>query len=138
MKASEPTYLFDSLDSKVPNSSRKVYIRRVVDILQMSIHRHDWPRAKRAWSILVRCPDFEWKGMWRTGLLILQYADSSTELRCLDYLRMMMLQSPENVSDLSDSANANFLTGIIEGGYSARNNTIAHKEQLPSRRARRT
>lgn len=100
-RACNQVYLFDSLNSKAPSSARKVHIRRLADVLQLSIHQRDWPRAKRAWSILIRCPEFEWKNMWRTGLLLLQCTDSAaepSEKKCLEYLRVMMLQCPENVS----------------------------------------
>ncbi|KAF8499979.1 hypothetical protein JB92DRAFT_2833980 [Gautieria morchelliformis] len=99
MAPTKAMYLFDSLESKVPRTSRKVHIRRLVDILQLSIHQRDWPRAKRAWSILSRCPEFEWKNLWQTGLLLIQCTDNAAELRggkTLEYLRVMMLQSPEN------------------------------------------
>lgn len=143
MRASDQIYLFDSLDSKIPRSSRKVHIRRVVDILQLSIHQRDWPRAKRAWSILERCPEFDWKNMWRTGLLLIQCTDSAAEPssgKGLEYLRLMMLRSPENVSHSSGSSvySCHHLEFFLEGGHSARNCTVAHKEWSTSRRLGRT
>ncbi|KAF8580578.1 hypothetical protein K439DRAFT_1356594 [Ramaria rubella] len=100
-KTSNQIYFYDSLGSKAPSSARKVHIRRLVDILQLSIHRRDWTRARRAWCILARCPEFEWKKMWQTGLLLVDSAGdaadpSRSDQKRLDYLHVMMLRSPEN------------------------------------------
>jgi len=99
-------FLFDSLDSKVPNSARKFHIRRLADLLQVCIHRGDLPRARRAWEILVRCPEFDWKNVWQTGLLFcsdsshsnLHYKfDDEHATKPIEYLRVIMLRSlPEN------------------------------------------
>jgi len=91
-------FLFSSLDSKNPLTSRKVHIRRLYDILQLSLQRNDFLRAKRAWAILSRCKEMNWKSMWTTGLELLgEGVDSACTPRRLDYLRNMMLQHPDEV-----------------------------------------
>ncbi|KAF8507834.1 hypothetical protein BU17DRAFT_100226 [Hysterangium stoloniferum] len=117
IRAPGQEYLFDSLGSTSPNSSRKVHIRRLVDLLELCIHRRDWPRAKRAWAVLTRCPEFEWQKMWQTGLLLATSLDDALDIdnadpRRLDYLRVMMLRCPENrVSILQE-----LLLQLINGG----------------------
>ncbi|KIK04643.1 hypothetical protein K443DRAFT_404091 [Laccaria amethystina LaAM-08-1] len=89
-------FLFSSLDSKNPLTARKVHIRRLYDILQLSLQRNDFLRAKRAWAILARCKEMNWKSMWTTGLELLgEGVDSACTPRRLDYLRSMMLQHPD-------------------------------------------
>jgi RNA polymerase I-specific transcription initiation factor RRN11 len=93
-------FLFASLDSKGPTSARKVHIRRLHDILQLSLQRNDMPRAKAAWAILIRCKEIDWKGVWTTGLLLLGEDANGfqTNPEQLEFLRAMMLQYPEEVS----------------------------------------
>ncbi|EDR12791.1 uncharacterized protein LACBIDRAFT_311636 [Laccaria bicolor S238N-H82] len=89
-------FLFSSLDSKNPLTARKVHIRRLYDILQLSLQRNDFLRAKRAWAVLARCKEMNWKSMWTTGLALLgEGVDSACTPRRLDYLRSMMLQHPD-------------------------------------------
>ncbi|KAF9006543.1 hypothetical protein BDQ17DRAFT_289703 [Cyathus striatus] len=93
--SSDHTFLFASLDSKYPLSTRKIHIRRLYDILQLSIQRHDLPRAKRAWAILVRCTEIPSSLMCTTGLCLLNDSfcfDTSNSSRTIQYLRMIMLQ----------------------------------------------
>ena len=97
---SNHTFLFSSLDSKQPSTARKVHIRRLYDILQLSIQRHQFQRAKRVWAILVHCKEIDWKGLWNVGLHILSEdtTDAGGEHVAVEYLRSMMLQCPDNVS----------------------------------------
>ena len=99
MSFHDHAFLFASLDSKQPLTTRKVHIRRLYDILQLSIQRHDVQRAKRAWSILVRCKEINWLALWRTGLHILgeAHTDEDGVPATLDYLRSMMLKYPDDV-----------------------------------------
>jgi hypothetical protein len=94
------SFVFASLDSKRPASARKVHIRRLHDILQLSLQRNDMRRARAAWAILIRCREIDWKEMWTTGLLLL--GEDTNGLRekpeQLEFLRAMMLQFPEEVS----------------------------------------
>ena len=95
----EHTFLFASLGSKQPLTTRKVHIRRLYDIFQLSIQRHDVQRAKRAWSILSRCKEINLLALWRTGLHILgeAHTDEDGMRVTVDYLRSMMLQYPDDV-----------------------------------------
>lgn len=95
----EHTFLFGSLGSKQPLTTRKVHIRRLYDILQLSIQRHDVQRAKRVWSILSRCKEINWLTLWRTKLHILSEAHTDQDgMRIIvDYLRSIMLQYPNDV-----------------------------------------
>ncbi|XP_006460360.1 hypothetical protein AGABI2DRAFT_67080 [Agaricus bisporus var. bisporus H97] len=72
-------FLFASLDSKLPHTSRRVHIRRLYDILQLCIQRNDVVRASRAWAILVQCKEFRWDEHWATGLYILNGGGVSSE-----------------------------------------------------------
>ncbi|KAH8118618.1 hypothetical protein DFH11DRAFT_688760 [Phellopilus nigrolimitatus] len=51
-------------------TSRKYHIQRLNDILLLAIERSDLPRARRAWAILARCKEFDWKTKWRTSMLL--------------------------------------------------------------------
>ncbi|KAI0775966.1 hypothetical protein BD413DRAFT_469744 [Trametes elegans] len=100
MPHGEHSFLFSSLNSKRPNTARKVHIRRLFDVLQLCIQRHDWPRARRAWAVLVRCKEVDWKSMWRTSLLLLGEDDvdantAATDSDRVSYLTVMMRQHPD-------------------------------------------
>ncbi|GJE84253.1 RNA polymerase I-specific transcription initiation factor rrn11 [Phanerochaete sordida] len=90
-------FLFSYPDAKQTLSARKVHIRRLYDILELSIHRSDFVRAKKAWSILVRCKEVNWRVMWRTGALLVGKHDDpvAAARERLEYLTTMMLQHPE-------------------------------------------
>ena len=81
-------------------SARRVHLRRLYDILELCIHRGDLERARKAWAILVRCKEVNWKAMWRTGtLLVGRQEDQAAAARDrLEFLTSMMLQFPEAVS----------------------------------------
>jgi RNA polymerase I-specific transcription initiation factor RRN11 len=90
-------FLFSSLNSKQPGTARKVHIRRVYDILQLSLQRHDLERARKAWTILARCREFDWKSMWTLGVHLLgasEDQDNANPLR-IGFLRTLMLQHPD-------------------------------------------
>lgn len=99
MSPDRHSFLFAFPDAKHPVSARKVHIRRLYDILELCIHRGDFTRAMKAWSILVRCKEVNWKVMWRTGaLLVGRQEDQEQAARDrLEYLTTMMLQFPEAV-----------------------------------------
>lgn len=106
MPHGEHSFLFSSLDSKQPNTARKVHLRRLFDVLHLCIQRHDWPRARRAWAILARCKEVDWKTMWRTSLLLLGEGESDATTHAPDtdgdkvgFLTVMMRQFPEEVSN---------------------------------------
>jgi len=98
MPSDDHVFLFASLDSKPPLTTRKVHIRRLYDILQLSIQRQDFERAKRVWAILVHCKEIDWKALWTMGLLILERDSSeSNEKNEVEFLRTIMLQYPDDV-----------------------------------------
>ncbi|EJT98158.1 hypothetical protein DACRYDRAFT_83901 [Dacryopinax primogenitus] len=72
-------------------SSREFHLSRTVDILHLSLQRGDIPRAQRAWAILVRCKEFDWRAQWRIGLAVLQ----GGEQRRIDYLQKAFLACPD-------------------------------------------
>ncbi|KAF8631621.1 hypothetical protein AX15_002363 [Amanita polypyramis BW_CC] len=94
MSSDDHTFLFASLQSKRPFTARKVHIRRLYDLLQLCIHRQDFVRARRAWAILARCKEVQWRTLWTTSLLLvgtgLHGVDSGEEK--VHYLRALMLQ----------------------------------------------
>ncbi|KAI9466960.1 hypothetical protein BJY52DRAFT_1235513 [Lactarius psammicola] len=94
------TFLFNSFDWKAPSTARKVHIRRVLDILHLSIQRRDLPRARKAFGLLSRCEEIEWTVIWKLALLLL--ADelptpggAPRTAKQINFLRVMMLQHPE-------------------------------------------
>src|SRR5580765_2212935 len=98
MSSNDHRFLFASLESKRPLTTRQLHIRRLYDLLQLCIHRHDYERAKRAWAILARCNEVEWKSLWPTALLII--GGNPTALgtgQDTEFLRTMMLQHPDEV-----------------------------------------
>ena len=98
--SSDHHFFFASLDSKPPSTARKVHIRRLYDILQLSIQRNDFARAKRAWAILIRCKEFRWEEHWTIGLYILNEGKTMTESipQRTEYLRAMILRGVDKVS----------------------------------------
>ena len=93
-------FIFDSLGAKRPKTSRRSHIRLLYDVLQLSLQRADYPRARRAWSVLVRCKEVDWKSLWNAGVMLVD--DGSNEAwhgnsKKLEYLSAMMLQYPEEV-----------------------------------------
>ncbi|TFY78723.1 hypothetical protein EWM64_g5293 [Hericium alpestre] len=95
MSRPQQTFLFSSLDGKTPLTARKVHIRRLYDVFQLCVQRHDRPRARRAWSILVRCKEVDWKDMWKSCLFILgdgQISAAGERDRRAEFLRMLLLR----------------------------------------------
>lgn len=129
------TFLFSSLDSKQPSTARKVHIRRLYDILQLSIQRHQFQRAKRVWAILVHCKEIDWKGLWHVGLHILsEDTTNEDEHIAVEYLRSMMLQCPDNVS-ISIPPFFQLLNRKIAGNHPQRTGIQASSSREMQRRA---
>lgn len=96
------SFLFNSSDRKAPTTARKVHIRRLFDILHLSIQRRDLPRARKAFGLLSRCEEIEWTVIWKQALLLLAdelptSGDAPRTEKQIDFLRVMMLQHPEEV-----------------------------------------
>jgi RNA polymerase I-specific transcription initiation factor RRN11 len=96
------SFLFNSSDWKAPSTARKVHIRRLFDILHLSIQRRDLPHARKAFGLLSRCEEIEWTVIWKQALLLLAdelptSGDAPRTAKQIDFLRVMMLQHPEEV-----------------------------------------
>ncbi|KAJ7094569.1 hypothetical protein B0H15DRAFT_128764 [Mycena belliarum] len=89
------SFIFAPADAKAPHTARKVHVRRLYDILNLSIQRRDFVRATRAWTILAHCKEVDWRALWRTSVHILagEFGDTS---RSIEFLHIMMLQHPED------------------------------------------
>ncbi|KIK44257.1 hypothetical protein CY34DRAFT_802868 [Suillus luteus UH-Slu-Lm8-n1] len=81
---------------KMPNA-RQIQLQRLYDIVNLCVQRDDLPRARRAWSILARCKEINWKAMWRLGITLLESDVRVTESNPhkIDFLRTMLLQLQE-------------------------------------------
>jgi RNA polymerase I-specific transcription initiation factor RRN11 len=97
------TFLFDSLSSRTSLSYRQEFFRTVYDILHLSLLRRDLPRARKAWAILIRCPEFEKDAIevhWRIGLGLIAWGQddsASKERQRIEYLRGVMVQTRTQV-----------------------------------------
>jgi RNA polymerase I-specific transcription initiation factor RRN11 len=97
----EHSFLFALPGAKdTTSSTRKVHIRRLHDILQLSLQRNDIPRSKRAWAILARCKEVPWMEMWTTAVHILGdgIGEDENDPRLIEFLRAMLLHHPDAVS----------------------------------------
>ncbi|KAF8484817.1 hypothetical protein DFH94DRAFT_689197 [Russula ochroleuca] len=105
-------FLFASPDRRAaaPSSSsaRRVHLRRLCDILHLSIQRGDLPLARNAFGLLARCEDVEWPDIWKFGLVLLATADGDAPPsgdadadvvvgtpKHIEFLQVMMLRYPE-------------------------------------------
>ncbi|KAK4686329.1 RNA polymerase I-specific transcription initiation factor RRN11, partial [Tremellales sp. Uapishka_1] len=52
-------------------SIRRIYIQNLTDLLHVCLLRGEVERAKRAWAILIRCREVDWKSRWYWGLELL-------------------------------------------------------------------
>lgn len=86
-----------SNEKKMPNA-RQIQLQRLYDIVNLSLQRGDLLRARRAWSILARCKEINWKAMWRLGITLLEndvHGVMESNPHKIDFLRTMLLQLPE-------------------------------------------
>ena len=110
-------FLFASPDGRAGSSSsasaRRVHLRRLCDILHLSIQRGDLLLAQRSFAILSRCEDIEWAAIWKYGLIVLAAADQPDQPpgknnddddtlqlgtpKHIEFLRILMLRHPEEV-----------------------------------------
>ena len=99
-------FLFASPDGRRSSSARRVHLRRLYDILHLSIQRGDLLLAQKSFALLSRCDDIEWAAIWKFGLLILAANDRTDQPHSydvlgtpkhIDFLRVMMLRHPEEV-----------------------------------------
>ncbi|KAG2060112.1 hypothetical protein BDR06DRAFT_1002637 [Suillus hirtellus] len=90
-------FLFNFPNKKIMPNARQIQLQRLYDIVNLSIQRDDLPRARRAWSILARCKELNWKAMWRLGITLLENDVCVVESNPhkIDFLRTMLLQLPQ-------------------------------------------
>ncbi|KAI6047489.1 hypothetical protein EDC04DRAFT_627867 [Pisolithus marmoratus] len=95
--SSNHQFLFSLLDDKPRLTSRRIHLRRLYDILHLSLQQHDMVRARRAWAILARCKEVNWKNLWTLSIGLLDcHVDNVDSIPTkIDYLRAMMLQHPD-------------------------------------------
>jgi RNA polymerase I-specific transcription initiation factor RRN11 len=81
-------------------SSRKQHIRFTYDILHVCLQRNDPVRARRAWSILVRCPDIDLRTIWQVGLALIPGGEGKARgtREHVRYLKRVRLEVPDAVS----------------------------------------
>jgi hypothetical protein len=72
------SFIFKPRGSQSVHTVARVQLRRIYDVLHVSIARKDAARARRAWAILVRCPEVDWQAMWKTALHILDLESAET------------------------------------------------------------
>ncbi|KAI0050181.1 hypothetical protein FA95DRAFT_1555881 [Auriscalpium vulgare] len=89
------TFSFSLPGGKPPSTARKIHIKRLYDIVQLSMQRGDLARARRAFAILAQCKEVAWKDLWKTGLSLLGDSPTATDHKRLDFLRTMLLQHPD-------------------------------------------
>ncbi|QRV76248.1 RNA polymerase I specific initiation factor [Ceratobasidium sp. AG-Ba] len=82
------------------NSSRKQHIRFTYDILHVCLQRGDLVRARRAWTILVRCPEIDMRTIWQIGLALIpregeEGKRGKATREHVGYLKRVRLQIPE-------------------------------------------
>jgi len=95
-------FLFSLLNLRSADSARKVAIRRVYDVCMHSLCLGDVRRARKAFRILLRCKEFDWKASWSLAIYMLNAHDPDRDdaffLGQVDQLRSLMLQDPTRVS----------------------------------------
>ncbi|CAE6521486.1 unnamed protein product [Rhizoctonia solani] len=82
-------------------SSRKQHIRFTYDLLHVCLQRGDLARARRAWAILVKCPEIDWRTLWAVGLALIpgredgeDGEDGKATREHVNYLKRVRLQIP--------------------------------------------
>jgi RNA polymerase I-specific transcription initiation factor RRN11 len=82
-------------------SSRKQHIRFVNDILHVCLQRGDLLRARRAWAVLVKCPEIDMRTIWQVGLALIPGREDGkgrATREHVNYLKRVRLQIPQSVS----------------------------------------
>lgn len=95
-------FLFSLPNLRGVGSARKVTIRRVYDVCMHSLCLGDVERARKAFGILLRCKEFDWKASWSLAIYMLNAHDLERDdaffLNQVEQLRSLMLQDPTLVS----------------------------------------
>ncbi|KAF9779453.1 hypothetical protein BJ322DRAFT_1087533 [Thelephora terrestris] len=97
-------FLFSLLDIRGIDSARKLTIRRVYDVCMHSLCLGDVNRARKAFGILLRCKEFDWKASWALAVYMLNAHDPDRDdtffLSQVEQLRLLMLQDPTRREEL--------------------------------------
>ncbi|KAK0499838.1 hypothetical protein EDD18DRAFT_1152842 [Armillaria luteobubalina] len=90
-------FLFHSLDVGPRLSARKLHICRLYDVLELSLLRNEFARARKAWAILARCKEIHWTTMWTTAVRVLgdETFNGHDSSKKIAFLHEMMLQVPD-------------------------------------------
>lgn len=95
-------FLFSLISFKKADSARLLTIRRLYDVCMYSLYTKDIEQARKAFGILLRCKEFNWKTSWSLAIYMLNPFDSdrgdSFFLGQVEHLRSLMLQAPVLVS----------------------------------------
>lgn len=79
-------------------------IRRVYDVCMHSLLLGDVTRARKAFGILLRCKEFDWKASWALAIYMLNAHDPDRDdtffLSQVEQLRLLMLQDPTQREEL--------------------------------------
>jgi hypothetical protein len=119
----------------MPSTERKQHIKTLFDVLHVSILRQDLLRARRAWAILIRCPDVDTQPLWRIGLgLILGWPDESEESQAKEQVRFLKGVLTSEKGDVRQGLEG-FLyeaNDLIERGFSCRDCTCSDQDKTVS------
>ena len=100
-------FLFSLPNLRNADSARKVTIRRLYDVCMHSLCLGDTARARKAFGILLRCKEFDWKDSWSLAIYMLNAHDPERDdaffLSQVEHLRSLMLQDPTQVSYTSSA-----------------------------------
>jgi hypothetical protein len=98
--ASRHSFFFAFLDGKSVLTARAVHIRRLYDILLLCLQSGELQRACKAYAILLRSREVDWKELWKLGAFLLCKSGGVGGVggRDVEFLRIMLLQHPNNVS----------------------------------------
>ena len=93
-------YQADAAIHHTSKTDRQYHIDKLIDILFYSAHAGDIARAKRAWTILLRCKEFDWKSNWTVGILLLHEREDGSDNSevVFNYIRRFMLSQKTDVS----------------------------------------
>ncbi|KAF8195665.1 hypothetical protein K438DRAFT_2016944 [Mycena galopus ATCC 62051] len=98
-------------DAKEARSARKIHIRRLYDVMHMCIQRNDFKRATRAWTVLAHCKEVNAQTKWSTSVHILSAKNLDDPERAVEFLRLMMLQHPEDRETILKEMVLRLITG---------------------------
>lgn len=134
-------FLFSLLGLRNVDTARKLTIRRVYDVCMHSLFLGDVERARKAFGILLRCKEFDWKASWALAIYMLNAHDPDRNdtyfLRQAEQLRLLMLQDPTRVGYWSSTHSHRISTTSAARRIVERGPASANPERPFRRSARR-